>query len=521
MSDWIGVLLLYFDELADAPREEMALRWLSDLCDGLANLHQAGLVHGDVSARNIIVDNGNVTLTDFDLAGKTGQTPLGGTTLYCAPEVDARASITLSDDIYALAATLFHVLFDRPSFQYTTGTDKKRGMNWDGLNRNEWRRVAQFMDIATHSDRTNRFKSALEAAVFLRKLLSEDTVSDETVARVTEAPRVWTDNEVPWLSLLLQGYPGSPKGNAETRGLDSDFARQTYVETRLDSLLARDIVDRKVSLVILCGNAGDGKTAFLQNLASKLGLNVGASAQRIWNCTLDDGLNISANLDGSAAYQGRSADELLNEVFAPFHTQSFPENLVHLVAINDGPLLQWLNDSEDTYLTEQLRAALDEDGLEELDSRIRFIDLNARSLVGGCSSDSSGISTEFLDELLDKLLGGSQSVWKACETCTAQTRCHAWRSVSTLRDERLGDIMRERLTRALRAVHQRGEIHITARGLRAALVYILFGTHDCADLHNDPTLRPEHYYDRAFDSGSENRQGELLAELRWLDPALE
>ena len=65
LSDWIGVLLLYFDELADNPREEMALRWLSDLCDGLAQLHQAGLVHGDVSARNIIVDNGNITLTDL------------------------------------------------------------------------------------------------------------------------------------------------------------------------------------------------------------------------------------------------------------------------------------------------------------------------------------------------------------------------------------------------------------------------------------------------------------------------
>ena len=378
------------------------------------------------------------------------------------------------------------MLFDRSPFQHTTGTDKKRGINWEGVDRNEWERVAQFMDIATNADRNNRFNSALEAASFLRKALSSGTMSDEAMASVTETPGVWTDNEVPWLSLLLQSYPGSPKGNAETRGLDSDFARQTYVETRLDSLLARDIVDRKVSLVILCGNAGDGKTAFLQNLASKLGLNVGASAQRIWNCTLDDGLNIRANLDGSAAYQGRSADKLLNDFFAPFHTQSFPDNLVHLVAINDGPLLQWLNDSGDTYLTEQLRAALDEDGLEELDSRIRFIDLNARSLVGGCTPGSLGISTEFLDELLDKLLGGNQNVWKPCETCTAQTRCHAWRSVSTLRDERLGNIVRERLTRALRAVHQRGEIHITARGLRAALVYILFGTLDCADLHNDP-----------------------------------
>lgn len=90
-----------------------------------------------------------------------------------------------------------------------------------------------------------------------------------------EITQIRTDNEVPWLGQLLQSYPGSPKGNAETRGLDSDFARQTYVETHLDTLLIQDIRDRKVKLVILCGNAGDGKTAFLQNLASKLGLDVG------------------------------------------------------------------------------------------------------------------------------------------------------------------------------------------------------------------------------------------------------
>ena len=521
LSEWVGVLPLYFDELAEGTREETVLRWLMDLCDGLAQLHQVGLVHGDVSARNIIVDGSNVTLTDFDLAGVTGQTPLGGTPLYCSPEVDARTSITMSDDVYALAATFFHVLFDRSPFQYPTGLGKKRGIDWGQIDRNEWPRVTRFMDISTHPDRSKRFTSALEAKSFLNACVSTDPISDEATTTIMETTKVWTDNEVPWLSLLLQTYPGSPKGNVETRGLDSQFARQTYVETRLDLLLAQDIRDRKISLVILCGNAGDGKTAFLQNLASKLGLNVGASAQRIWDCTLTDGLIIRANLDGSAAYQGRSANELLNEFFTPFQTESFPENLVHLVAINDGPLLQWLNDSEDTYLTEQLRAALDEEGFEALNSRIRFIDLNARSLVGGCSIGSTVFSTEFLDELLDKLLGGAQNVWEPCRTCTAQPRCHAWLSVKTLRDETLGPILRARLTRALRAVHQRGEVHITARELRAALVYILFGTHDCVDLHCNPNLRPVHYYDRAFDSGSENRQGEVLTELQWLDPAVE
>ena len=75
-----------------------------------------------------------------------------------------------------------------------------------------------------------------------------------------------------WLLNLLKSYPGSRYGNAETRGLDSEFAEQTYVETKLDEYLFERIRRHEVSLVILCGNAGDGKTAFLQHLAGKLGL---------------------------------------------------------------------------------------------------------------------------------------------------------------------------------------------------------------------------------------------------------
>ncbi|MFP4174093.1 MAG: hypothetical protein ACLFV4_14410 [Candidatus Hydrogenedentota bacterium] len=90
-----------------------------------------------------------------------------------------------------------------------------------------------------------------------------------------------TQNEVPWLKELLRVQPGSPWGNVETRGLDSGFARDTYVQTELDRQVADAIRAKAVSLVILCGNAGDGKTAFLQNLAANLGAPEVHSAQRI------------------------------------------------------------------------------------------------------------------------------------------------------------------------------------------------------------------------------------------------
>jgi hypothetical protein len=169
----------------------------------------------------------------------------------------------------------------------------------------------------------------------------------------------------------------------------------------------------------------------------------------------------------------------------------------------------------------KLYDALGSDGVIELNPRIRFIDLNKRSLVGGFRSESTSISADFVENLLNKMLGGEPDEWIPCHSCTAQQRCHAWASVSSLRDAGNGSIVRKRIINALLAIHQRGEIHITARSLRAALVYIFFGTLECQDLHSNPNLFPEFYFDRAFDFSSRFRQGDLLTELSRLDPALE
>ncbi len=522
LIEWKGVLSLYLEELGEESPEDLLLQWIQNLCTGLAQLHAVGLVHGDVSPKNIIVNGANIALTDYDLSTATGSVPIGGTSNYCAPCVDQRSCISCSDDIFALAATFFEIIYDKPPFLYPHGLDKGSGLNWEELDRNRFPRVAVFLDKATALDPSLCYENAATAFAALQSFLSGET---DTKVSIEQHPEAGSDelpapSEVGWLRQVQQAYPASPKGNAETRGLDSPFAKQTYVETALDTSLAKEIRDGKVNLVILCGNAGDGKTAFLQNLSENLGLGAKPSAERLWDVTLGGRIKVRANLDGAAAYQGRSAQEILDEFFAPFHTGNWPPNLVHLIAINDGPLLAWLDEKEESWLTNQLYAALQEENGIEVNKRIRFIDLNARSLVGGCRPGTENISTDFLDCLLEKIIG-EEIVWKPCLSCTDQGRCSAWRSIRLLRDQALGPLIRDRLTRALQAVHQRGQVHITARGLRAALSYIFFGFHDCEDYHANPGLSVRHYWDRAFDPGSEYRQGELLAELAQLDPALD
>jgi serine/threonine protein kinase len=547
LSDFTGVFPLLADEQQEASTESLGLRWLLSICEALGVLHRSGLVHGDVSPRNLIVSGGDLVLTDYDFVVKIGE-KIGspGTVIYCSPSYETGHPASPSDDIYALAASFFHVVFNKEPFRYGSELDKKRGLNWEGVNREEHRSLAAFLDKATHPDPSSRF-SEIGAAVGSLRISREPHISAEPLDRKLEEPPltfsaeqgatpvILREQRVDWLKSLLQSYPGSRWGNSETRGLDTEFAAQTYVETNLEQALVRDIRERRVRLVILCGNAGDGKTALLQHLAARLGLGEHKSAQRILEGHVPNGPVVRINLDGSASWQGRSADDILDEFLAPFQDGPPTEDIVHLLAINDGRLLEWIGSIErrlntETSLTSSLYQLLQEEAATQ-HSYIRFVNLNKRSLVGGVTGDRTKIETGFLSRLLDQLYGGdiAAEIWTPCQTCSAKTRCEAFRAAqyfgpsreSTESEARPPSRARERLFEALQAVHLRGETHITMRELRAALVYVLFGTHFCDEYHSGSLGEALPYWDRAFSAASPYRQGELLKELARFDPALE
>ncbi|MXZ20901.1 MAG: hypothetical protein F4Y84_09940, partial [Caldilineaceae bacterium SB0665_bin_25] len=542
LRDYKGILSLLAEDFQESS-EGLALRWLRTMCEALEVLHSNGLVHGDVSPGNMIVSEHDLVLTDYDFVARIGdQIRSPGAILYCPPSQLDQSLASPSDDLYALAASFFHVIYEREPFQFGGARAKERGLNWEGLDREEYSILPEFFDRATHPDPEQRYKTVADALAALAaehdveteaetdddKPESLNGVPPSTSTQATVGTEERHVNEVSWLLSLLQSYPGSRWGNRETRGLDTEFAFQTYVETKIEKALLRDIRTRSVRLVILCGNAGDGKTALLQHLANKLGLGRKHSSQRILEGRMEDGLVVRMNLDGSAAWQGRSADELLDEFLKPFQDGPPDEDAAHLLAINDGRLLEWIEKGEETLLTRELYAFLIGEP-SDLESHVRFLDLNQRSLVGGIVPERTGIESDFLERLLDQLYGGENAteIWSPCLTCSAQDRCEVFRATKTFGPEELGVGVpptvraraRQRLFDALQAVHLRGETHITVRELRAALVYILFGVHFCRDYHEGRSASP--YWDRAFSPQSAGRQGEVLRELIRLDPALE
>ena len=83
-----------------------------DLCQALASVHHAGLVHRDVKAQNVMrQQGGRIVLMDFG-AGREMSRPgaQAGTPLYMAPELLTGANSTVSSDIYSLGVLLFNLV---------------------------------------------------------------------------------------------------------------------------------------------------------------------------------------------------------------------------------------------------------------------------------------------------------------------------------------------------------------------------------------------------------------------------
>ena len=87
-----------------------------DLCRALSAVHDAGLLHRDIKAQNVMRETGGrIVLMDFGAGHDLALSPvrdgdLTGTPLYLAPEVLAGVAASPASDVYALGVLLFHSL---------------------------------------------------------------------------------------------------------------------------------------------------------------------------------------------------------------------------------------------------------------------------------------------------------------------------------------------------------------------------------------------------------------------------
>ncbi|KAF6991501.1 hypothetical protein CFC21_008578 [Triticum aestivum] len=108
--------------------DECAVRgYAADVAAGLAYLHGAGMVHGDVKARNVVIAaDGRAKLADFGCAREAGaDVPIiGGTPAFMAPEVARGEEQGPAADVWALGCMVVEM---------ATGRAPWRGMDGDAL----------------------------------------------------------------------------------------------------------------------------------------------------------------------------------------------------------------------------------------------------------------------------------------------------------------------------------------------------------------------------------------------------
>ena len=124
-----GVIVLFFKEafgdFHSIKRKNWPLikSWITSMLKGLAHLHLHRIIHGDVKAANIIIDDDEAKLSDFGMSSII----LGGgeqkynrkmyTPSHRPPEVWTTDIWGLSADIWAAGCTIYEMIYGQPLFQ--------------------------------------------------------------------------------------------------------------------------------------------------------------------------------------------------------------------------------------------------------------------------------------------------------------------------------------------------------------------------------------------------------------------
>jgi uncharacterized RDD family membrane protein YckC len=124
------------DRIARGPvAPDRAIEWVRMAALGLREAWTHGFTHRDIKPSNLMIDgHDDVKIVDFGLvtrgtgpaphsAGDTAATTAVGTPLYMAPEQGRGESVDFRADIYALGATLHHLVSGRPPFAGDTAAD--------------------------------------------------------------------------------------------------------------------------------------------------------------------------------------------------------------------------------------------------------------------------------------------------------------------------------------------------------------------------------------------------------------
>jgi len=106
------------------PPIDTVVDYAMQICQGIGEAHRAGIIHRDIKATNIVIDNkGRARLLDFGLAAVTGDDKLTktgstlGTLSYMSPEQVSGRDLDQRSDLFSFGIVLYELITGRTPFR--------------------------------------------------------------------------------------------------------------------------------------------------------------------------------------------------------------------------------------------------------------------------------------------------------------------------------------------------------------------------------------------------------------------
>lgn len=495
---------------------------------GLEHIHAHHVQHCDIKPRNVLWTDHGPKIIDFNVAVGAEQSlaDAGITFKWAPPDYDRRARPTAEQlvdrDVYALGLTLYEALTGRWPWQGSAtapppDAEAPNPREFDGLDD----LAPEFVDVllrAIKPLRADRYAGAAELRAALEAAPRVRTPPPAVPARDIVPPGGEGPDDNPFVGYLQTLYSQSPASNSGTRGLDGG-EQQVYVPTLLDRKLIGDVLDGRYRLVIITGNAGDGKTALIERLVTKAEQAPGVQVTRRANGAdfTVHGHRFHTNNDGSQDVADQPNEDVLDDFFAPYagaDAAGWPTGETRLIAINEGRLIDFLARNRERFAALNAVVELGAAGAE--DGAI-VVNLNHRSVLAEAPGhDGAPIFDRMLTAFTD------DSRWAACRGCDLADRCYARHNARTFAHPTAGPQARHRLRTLYELTHLRGKLHITLRDLRSALAFMLTSGRSCAEIRelyaddaNTPAILDSFYFTSW--AGAPGTRDRLLALLRERD----
>ena len=484
------------------------------------------ILHRDVKPQNIMWDSKErFVLIDFNVASFAEENQdFVGTNPYLAPDLIAdnyQVNWNISADTFALGITLYELVTKQ--YPWAPGRLPLTSKPPTAPQTIEPRisdTFAAFLTKAIGTSSTTRFANAQEMLDALEAIGPDRLLAEKTLPPTDQATSEEAQDFVAYVNSL---YSQSKHGNTGTRAnfTTSDYDQRTYTPTKLDKHLIPAVLDGQFKLLIITGNAGDGKTAFVRKIEEEPGITDLQRFEHKNGARFQiNGVPYESNYDGSQDEENNANHEVLEKFFRPFRDGTDFQKATEgrIIAINEGRLVEFLSTSSQYQsLYKVIDQFFNQEGHSTLPNGLMLINLNLRSVVAE-DNDEPSLFRKQIRALSQK------EHWKQCEGCSLANQCFIKYNVDTFNDTATGESVISRAEWLLRTASLKRELHVTMRDLRSFIAFLLTRDYRCEDveaLWNDQESAPETYWQHYYfnitnptvdDSGHQDRLIKLLRE---------